>query len=187
MAVVQSAYGALGLTGGTITGNLTVVGTTTDQVATAGTTAYAAKVTGDTVNRYTIGGDGKISWGPGNGATDTDLYRIAGNLLQTDGTFQVLLDQNVGGNVNAITAGKGLTVKGGSNARIGTATLTAGSVVVANTSVTASTVVLVLSQSDGGTPGWLRCSARTAGTSFTITSSSGTDTSKVAYLLVEPT
>jgi len=39
---------------------------------------------------------------------------------------------------------------------------------------------------DGGTPGWLRVSARTPGTSFTITSSSGTDTSTVAYQIFEP-
>jgi hypothetical protein len=37
-----------------------------------------------------------------------------------------------------------------------------------------------------GTPGWLRVSARVAGTSFTITSSSGTDTSTVAWLIAEP-
>lgn len=185
MGAVQSAYGALGITGGTITGNLTVVGTTAEVVATAGTTAYSAKVTGDTATRFAVGGDGKLNWGDGTDPTDTDLYRVAANILQTDGTFQVLTDQNVGGNINAITAGKGLTVKAGTNARIGTTALTAGSAVVANTSVTAKTVVLLTSQVDGGTPGWLRCSARTAGTSFTITSSSNTDTSTVGWLLVE--
>jgi hypothetical protein len=41
-------------------------------------------------------------------------------------------------------------------------------------------------QTPGGTPGFLRVSARTAATSFTILSSSGTDTSVVAWLLVEP-
>jgi hypothetical protein len=46
--------------------------------------------------------------------------------------------------------------------------------------------ILVTSNADGGTPGFLRVSARTAGTSFTVTSSSGTDTSTFAYEIFEP-
>lgn len=108
------------------------------------------------------------------GATDTNLYRNGTALLVTDGDFAVN------------TAGKGLKVKEGSNARMGTSTLVAGAVVVSNTSVTANTRIILTSQVDGGTPGFLRVSTRTASTSFTITSSSGTDTSTVAWMLVEP-
>lgn len=202
----ESVGGTLGVTGattlsaketisGSATGGLLAItntaaaagGTVTHTEAAAANASLGISVSGDTVNRFVIGGDGKHNWGPGNGATDTDLYRVAANILQTDGTFQVLTDQNVGGNINAITAGKGLTVKGGTNARIGSSALTAGSVVVANTSVTASTIVLLTSQVDGGTPGFVRVSTRTAGTSFTITSSSNTDTSTIGWLLVEPT
>jgi hypothetical protein len=46
--------------------------------------------------------------------------------------------------------------------------------------------IFLTSQSDGGTPGWVRVSARVASTSFTITSSDAADTSTVAYLMVEP-
>ncbi len=74
----------------------------------------------------------------------------------------------------------------GSNASMGVATLVAGAVVVANTKVTANSRIFPASQADGGTPGSLRISARTPGTSFTITSSSNTDTSVVAYIIVEP-
>ena len=84
------------------------------------------------------------------------------------------------------TAGHGLRVKEGSNAKQGTATLSSGSVVVGNTSVTSSSRIFLTSNADGGTPGWLRVSARSAGTSFTITSSSGSDTSTVAYQIFEP-
>lgn len=70
--------------------------------------------------------------------------------------------------------------------RHGVATLTAGSVTISDSTVTASSRILLTSQVDGGTPGWLRVSARTASTSFTITSSSGTDTSTVAWMMVEP-
>jgi hypothetical protein len=90
------------------------------------------------------------------------------------------------GNVAVNTVGSGLRVKEGSNAKQGTAVLVAGTSVVANTSVTASSRILLTSNVDGGTPGFLRVSARSAGVSFTITSSSGTDTSTVAYQIFEP-
>jgi hypothetical protein len=72
------------------------------------------------------------------------------------------------------------------NAAQGVAVLVGGTVTVANTSVTANSRILLTSQVPGGTPGSLGVSARTAGTSFTITSSSALDTSTVAYLLMEP-
>ena len=90
------------------------------------------------------------------------------------------------GNVAVNTVGSGLRVKEGSNAKQGTAVLVAGTSVVANTSVTASSRILLTSNVDGGTPGFLRVSARSAGVSFTILSSSGTDTSTVAYQIFEP-
>lgn len=84
------------------------------------------------------------------------------------------------------TAGRGLNIAEGANARMGTATLAAGVATVATTAVTANSRIFVTSQVDGGTPGFLRVSARNAGADFTITSDSGTDTSTVAWLIVEP-
>jgi len=69
---------------------------------------------------------------------------------------------------------------------VGTATLVGGAATVSNTNVTAASIILLTSQADGGTPGWLRISGRSAGTSFTITSSSGTDTSTVGWQMSEP-
>lgn len=83
------------------------------------------------------------------------------------------------------TAGFGLSVKSGSNCKMGTATLAAGTVTVSNTSVTSNSLIYVTSQADGGTPGFVRVTAKVASTSFTITSSSGSDTSTVAWLIVE--
>lgn len=74
----------------------------------------------------------------------------------------------------------------GTNARMGTATLSAGTATVNTNVVTANSRILLTSQVDGGTPGFLRVSARTADTSFTITSSSATDTSTVAWVILEP-
>jgi hypothetical protein len=70
---------------------------------------------------------------------------------------------------------------------MGVVTLVGGTATVANTSVTANSRIFLTSQTDGGTPGFLRVSARSAGTSFTITSGSGTDTSTVAWVIFEPT
>lgn len=66
----------------------------------------------------------------------------------------------------------------------GVAQLVAGVVTVNNTAVTSTTSIFVTSQADGGTPGFLRVSI-SPGSSFTIRSSSTTDTSAVAWLLVE--
>ena len=77
-------------------------------------------------------------------------------------------------------------VREGTNARMGVATLVGGTVTVANTSVTANSRIFLTAQTSGAGPGALRVSARVAGTSFTVTSSSGTDTSQFAYLIVEP-
>lgn len=71
--------------------------------------------------------------------------------------------------------------------REGRATLVAGTVTVANTSVTATSVIQLTAQSLGTVTAAkaLAVTARTAGTSFTITSSDNTDTSIVGYNISE--
>lgn len=105
---------------------------------------------------------------------------------QSNGSFTVF-----GGQATALacgTAGGGLAIKEGANARSGVATLAAGTVTVANTSVTANTRIQLTVQSLGTVtaPKAVAVTGRTAGTSFTITSADATDTSVVAWLLVEP-
>jgi hypothetical protein len=92
----------------------------------------------------------------------------------------------IDGSLIARNLGYGVSIKEGSNAKMGTATLTAGSATVSTTAVAANSRIFLTSNTDGGTPGWLRVSARTAGTSFTITSSSATDTSTVAWIIFDP-
>lgn len=67
----------------------------------------------------------------------------------------------------------------------GVATMAAGTVTVANTSVTANSRIMLSRQTAGGTLGELSVT-KTAGTGFTITSTSSTETSTVAYLILEP-
>lgn len=120
---------------------------------------------------------------PGTANWTTSSYTISTRVADALGdSWQI----DTVGNSLVTRVGAGLRVKEGSNAKQGTAVLAAGSVVVANTSVTATSRILLTSNIDGGTPGWLRVSARTVGTSFTITSSSGADTSTVAYQIFEP-
>lgn len=90
------------------------------------------------------------------------------------------------GNFSVGPAGSGLRVAEGANAKQGTAVLVAGTLVVANTSVTAVSRIFLTSQVPGGTTGWLGISARVVGTSFTILSSNPLDTSTVAWEMFEP-
>jgi hypothetical protein len=169
----------LPLAGGTVTGALAIDGNTT--------------VSGE----LSLNSGASITFGA---AADTDLYRLSAGTLQTDGGFNILgyayLANQLevagdvttdSGNLVVSAAGKGVTVKEGSNARMGvTGAMTSGTITVANTSVTATSRVFLTAQTTGGAPGALRVSARTPGVSFTITSSSSSDTSTVAYLLMEP-
>lgn len=105
----------------------------------------------------------------------------AGSLTVTNGGVQA-----GNGNLVANTVGTGLRIREGANSKQDTATLVAGTVTINNTSITANSRVFAFCQTPGGTPGFLRCSARVVGTSYTILSSSGTDTSTIAVLITEP-
>lgn len=89
------------------------------------------------------------------------------------------------GDIETTTAGKGLRIKEGSNARMGASVLVGGTVAVSNTSVTANTKIFLSRSTTGGTTGDLSYTI-SAGASFTINSSSGTDTSTINWILVEP-
>lgn len=142
--------------------------------AAASDLALGVEVAADAGERMTIDTTGRINWGNGAGATDSGLFRNGVARLGTNSDFDVTV------------AGKGLRVAEGTNAKQGLAVLAAGTVVVATTAVTANSRILLTINVVGGTAGFLVVSARTAGTSFTILSSSGTDTSSVAWEIFEP-
>jgi hypothetical protein len=175
-------------------GGVTATGAYSMTGAAAGTTAFASIVTLDTFDRFRITADGGMAWGPGNGARDTTLVRSGNNALQTPGFFAMGSGQSsgtfsvFGGDVIIGTAGQGLKVKEGANAAMGVATLVAGTVTVATTRVTATSRIQLTAQSLGTVtaPKALAVTARTGGTSFTITSADATDTSVVAWEIIEP-
>jgi flagellar basal body rod protein FlgF len=152
-------------------------GTGTAEVVGAGTT-------GDTNPRVQLGADGSIRWGSGAAGVDTRLFRSsAGNLQFSTGTLSI-----TAGSLDVSLAGQGLRVAEGANAKQGVATLVAGTVTVANTSVTANSRIMLTCQSLGTVvvPSALCVSALVAGTSFTILASQNTDTSVIAYEIFEP-
>ncbi|MEU1663576.1 hypothetical protein ABZ547_08170 [Streptomyces sparsogenes] len=166
---VHPTTGVLPSTGGNLTGAVTSNRSATSDVA------YAVILGGDTFDRYRVLGSGSIEQGSGTAAREVTYGRTANNQWSVTGA-----------DMRVATAGRGLMVAEGSNAKMGVATLTAGAATVSTTAVTTNSRIFLTNQALGGTAGFLRVSARTAGTSFTITSSSGTDTSTVAWMIVEP-
>lgn len=141
-----------------------------------GDRAMGALISGDTNQRYGLAFNGTQTYGPG-GATPADCTsgRLAAGVWGLTST-DFAVD----------TAGRGLQVKEGSNAKQGvTAAMTAGSVTVANTSVTANSRISYWRATAGGTLGHIS-KTQTAGTGFTLTSSSGTETSTFEYEIFEP-
>lgn len=134
--------------------------------------------------KFTAGSGGN-SGSPGAGgimqfftsATTSSLER-----LRIKATGEVLVSNAP---VQIGTVGQGLQVKGGANCTINTVVLSGGTVTVSNTAVTTNSQIFLTSQADGGTPGFLRITAKTAATSFVITSSNPLDTSTVAWFIVE--
>ncbi|MDT7847184.1 right-handed parallel beta-helix repeat-containing protein [Streptomyces justiciae] len=101
---------------------------------------------------------------------------------QSDGVWNLWA-----GAINALnigTAGGGIAIKEGTNARMGVATLAAGTVTIPNTSVTANSRILIQRRVAGGTLGNLTYT-KSAGVSFTINSTSNTETSTVDWVIFE--
>ena len=117
--------------------------------------------------------------------TGTDAYTA---VTPAGLTARLAAPGAIGATTPAAVSTNNLKVKEGTNQRMGTATLVAGTVTVSNTSVTANTRIFLTVQSLGtvAAPKAIAVTARVAGTSFTITSADNTDTSVVAWLLIEP-
>jgi hypothetical protein len=119
-----------------------------------------------------------------NSSTATPL--IGGDFSTAVLTINGELD--VDGDLVIKTAGDGIKIKTGANATAGVATLVAGTVVVSTTKVTANSIIILTPQILGTItrPVAVGVTARTAGTSFTITSQDVTDTSIIGWVIVEP-
>lgn len=146
-----------------------------------------ADVVADAFARFVLLADGTLSWGPGNVTADTNLFRAGPADLKTDSGMHIGQNLTVLGTLLTLaTAGAKLAIKEGTNAGMGVATLAAGTVTVPTNTINANSRVLLTAQSTGAAPGALRVSARSPGVSFTITSTSATDTSSVAWVIIDP-
>lgn len=94
----------------------------------------------------------------------------------------------IGGDLTIETAGKGLKIAEGANAKMGVATLVAGTVTVNTTAISAGSRVFLSRNGGSGTWGNLDADPANfvAGTSFQIDSDNAADTSDVAWMIVDP-
>lgn len=144
-----------------------------------GEVANGSNIAGSFLNLRSGTGTGNASVSSATISFQTPDAGSSGSTPQTHVTRASVGDFGV----NIGPAGSGTPIR---RITFGVATLSAGTVTPTATTVTANTRIFLTSQADGGTPGWLRVTARSVGANFTITSSSATDTSTVAFLLVEP-
>lgn len=137
-----------------------------------------------TNSNYVLANDGNTQYI--NGVVNVNT-QISGNTrIQTTNSATTLTNNDL----ILSTVGKGFQLKGGSNARAGNAVvLSGGSATVANTSVTANTLILLFVVELGTVTVAQGLSAPASlvvsGTSFTIKSASAIDTSTIGYLLIE--
>ncbi len=176
-----------GLTYTTATRSLTLSNLAGDVTGAPQTNTIAATtVTGKAITGF-VSGAGTVT------ATDTILTafnKINGNVALKAPLASPVFTGDVNsstGNVLISTIGKGLQVKTGTNAKIGTSVLVGGTVTVANTSVTANSRIFITVQVLGTVvvPTAVAVTAKVVNTSFTITSANATDTSTVAWMIVE--
>lgn len=210
---------------GLVAGDLTIEVTNTDNTNGASRAGFEAAVGGATAGdpyvNFLVSGAGSFTMGIDNSASDnfvlstgtalgtTDNLTIAstgattinrGALTVTTGGITATAGAITATNGNVImsTAGNGIQVKEGTNARMGQSTLTNGTVTVSNTSVTANTRIFLSRQSIGTTGanpvGMLVVGTVSAATSFVINAVTTavantlvtTDQSIINWLLIEP-
>lgn len=114
-----------------------------------------------------------------------NLGLTLGNLTLADGDLSLEGDLNItkdGGKILAVAA----SVAAAGDSAFGSVALVGGTATVDTTAITADSLVFVSVQALGtvGVAQAIGVTARVAGTSFTLTSADGTDTSTVAWMIV---
>ncbi len=127
-----------------------------------------------------VAGDSVISGGL-EVALDSEFLQD----VDIDGDLGVAGGVNASSNVVVSVAGKGIQIKEGANAKMGTGTLVAGVAVIATTAaLTASRIFLSRSTLGGTTGDWSYTIINA--TSFTVTSTSLTETSSFVWMIFDP-
>lgn len=178
--VVGGVGGAAGMSAGT-------GGAGSSTNGNGGSLTLSAGVSGAGAGTAGVGGVILFRTATATSLSEVGRFDNAGNfgVGNSSPTYKIDL---LGGNLGVGTAGNGVRVKEGSNAKQGVVTLSGGTATVSNTSVTANSRIFLTVQSLGtiAVPTSIAVTARSAGVSFTITSLQVTDTSVVAYEIFEP-
>jgi len=172
-AGLTTSGGATTLNSGTNATNIsTDASATTVHIATGAAVKTTVLGSTNTTSTTTIqSGSGGISL---TGATSgTSSITSATTLTATNG------------NLVLGTAGNKIDIHTGANASIGqSAAMTAGTITISTTAVTASSLIFLTNGGAAGTVGTLSVGTIVAATSFVITSSSDTDTSVVNWWII---
>jgi hypothetical protein len=118
-----------------------------------------------------------------DGAGNIRAYHNATNWLigtVTDGSTGIL---QLSGSLGLNTAGNKLNIATGSNASVGTGTLSSGTATISTTAVTANSIIQVQLTSCSSC-GTLYIGTVTAGTSFVVNSTNGSDASTFNYWII---
>jgi len=151
----------------------------------------SASATSFVIDVYGTNFTGKGSVVELNNTANSNMRFLTNNTIAMDinGSQVVTYYGNLvtsGSSLKLTGEGDGIYIKeGASAATLGVATLVAGTVTVTTTKVTANSRIFLSRKTIGGTPGTIDYTI-SAGASFTINSTSGTDTSVVNWFLLEP-
>lgn len=159
---------------------------TNKYTAILGTTNSARVGIGTAAPQSVLDVNGGLSIGTYAGVVAAPLNSLIVSGSIGVGTTTLTYPLSIAGDIAATTAGSGLRIKEGSNAKMGIASLTLGTTTVSTTAVTANSRIFLSIQSPAGTLGVIAVTSRNPGTSFTIGSSSLLDTSTVAWIIFEP-
>lgn len=166
-------------------GDVTIAGGDNITTAASGSTVTVSLDAALTIDSATLK-DGDLVVEDGNVQIDQgNLLITLGDATLTDGDLSLEGDLNItkdGGKILAVAA----SVAAAGDSAFGSVALVDGTATVATTAITANSLVFVSVQALGtvGVAQAIGVTARVAGTSFTLTSADATDTSTVAWMIV---
>jgi hypothetical protein len=121
-----------------------------------------------------------------NGQLDNSNIKSGAAIAGSKVTPTFTSSASITGNLTLATAGNKLLIKEGVNASMGTALMAGGTALVSNTLVTTSSRIFLTRAVLGGTAGALWSYAVTSGAAFRIGSTVTTESSIIAFQIVEP-
>lgn len=122
-----------------------------------------------------------------NAGTLTEALDIfhTGNIVINGSSDDASNKLQLYGNLALKTAGNKINIATGTNASVGTGTLSSGTVTINTTAVTASSlIILTYNGGSAGNVPSLGVSSKTAGTSFTVVSSNASDSGTFSWVII---